>query len=310
MNKIAFITGGTPNLAGPAGVFFLSLRFASKEQCDSADCFFLTNGEIKKEDQKALDEIDVRVEQIGTSGFTPKHQSKFVDYFTLGILSKFHIFKKMAHYDRVIWFDSDQLNTRDISSILDNTKDNDFFIVGRGEECSDGWSNFIKDPSVLKKYLENSPFDFSLPSITGNFFGVNKKFNSSQGSTIFRDAINIYQLLQSDIYGGEQGIIYIIMQKYFKNIVRLDNHLFTPHPKSWPIKRLMKSKLETSPYFIHAYGQPKFWTGEEHPLFDFYYDIWIKLGGSDFRKSSLIARLYRFALASKREISAMKGRLF
>lgn len=297
-------------MAGPAGVFFLSLRFASKDQCDYADCFFLTNGEIKKEDQRALDEIDVRTEQIGVSGFTPKSQSKYVDYFTLGILSKFHVFKKMAHYDRVIWFDSDQLNTRDISSILDDTKDSDFFIVGRGEECSDGWSNFIDDPVVLKKYLEDNPIDFSLPSITGNFFGVNKKIDSTDGSIIFKDAINIYQFLQSDIYGGEQGIIYIIMQKYFENIVRLDNHIFTPHPKSWPIGRLMKSKLELSPYFIHAYGQPKFWSGEDHHLFDFYYGIWIKLGGSNFRKSGSIAYLRRFALAFKKKISATKGKIF
>ena len=48
MKKIAFLTGGTPNLAGPAGVFFLSLKSMSPELFKNADVFFLTAGSIEQ----------------------------------------------------------------------------------------------------------------------------------------------------------------------------------------------------------------------------------------------------------------------
>lgn len=310
MNKLAFITGGTPNLAGPAGVFFLSLKFMSGDVYRKADCFFVTNGKLNVEDKVALHDIGVRCETINSNGFTLDSQSKFVDYFSLGILSKFHIFNIMFDYESVIWFDCDQLNTRDLSDILEKTSDNDFFIVGKGADCADGWSNFVDSPSALKKYLEQHTFDFSLPSITGNFYGVNRGRDSGAGrGAIFNDCISLYQRLQSDIYLGEQGVIYIIMQKYFENVARLENHLFTPHPRDWPIERLITTQREFAPYFIHAYGQPKFWSGEDHSLFDFYHDVWIGLGGRGFRESGHLIKMRQRSRMAKRWLLAIKGRL-
>ena len=157
-------------------------------------------------------------------------------------------------------------------------------------------------------YLEQHAFDFTLPSITGSFYGINRGRNS--GEAIFNDCINLYQQLQSDIYGGEQGVIYIIMQKYFENVACLENHLFTPHPRDWPIERLIKSQPECLPYFIHAYGQPKFWSGENHRLFDFYHDIWMKLGGRDFCELVYLTQQRRLLRMVKRGLSEIKGKLF
>ena len=119
-----------------------------------------------------MNKIGVAVEYIKTDNFVLAERSKFVDYFTLGILSKFHVLSKSKYYNKAIWFDSDQINTRDLSKVIDETSHSDFFIVGKGLNCSDGWGNFIDKPEILLNFLKANPYDFSQPSITGSFFGV------------------------------------------------------------------------------------------------------------------------------------------
>ncbi len=296
--ECALITGGTSNLAGPAGVFYLSLKSMSPNLWNSSDKYFMTSSELNSDNQRALEKMGVIVEEFDTNSLKVNNPSKYFRYFTIGILSKFQAFLKADDYFQSIWFDSDQLNTRDLTDIVCTCKKNDFFITGSDVVGGNGFSNFSKFPSNLLKYLESNPCDFNLPLITGNFFGITD-INQSwpeklRGKMIHSHALELYEKLQSDIYGGEQGIIYILIQKYFEKIKRLNSELFTPHPKEWPIDNLLKVELSSRPYFIHAYSQPKFWNGLDYPLFDHYYDSWLRLGGKPFlQKMKLVNILKR-----------------
>lgn len=278
--KIAIVMGGTPELAGPAGVTYLSLEATSPELFNSSDKFFFTTSPLRDDDLRALKKLSVNVEGLNSNAVTSKSRSSQIDYFTRGILAKFEVFRLALNYDRVIWMDSDQICLKNLGEMLEATKNYDFLIT-HGGVGSNGWGNFLQQSPILDKFLTDSAnIDFRKDGICGNFFCVNKANNIA-----FERCIDLFLLMQSELYGPDQGVIYIVMQEIYSKVLLLSNELFTPHPNDWPLEKIKNSTNDDLPFLIHSWSQPKFWNGLNYYLWNLYFKEWIALGGSDFRVS-------------------------
>jgi lipopolysaccharide biosynthesis glycosyltransferase len=273
--KTALIMGGTPNLAGPSGVTYLSLKLMSPKLFNSSDKFFYTSENIPEKDFSALKNIGIQTRLFEAS--ISRKASSHIRYFSKGILAKFEVFRLIEFYDRVIWFDADQICVRELLEVVNTNSKKEFFIVDGGEN-SDGWSDFIKNPVELKEWLNQNPdVTFDAPGICGNFYCVSKK------SDAYIKGLDLFKQMQSELYLGEQGILYILMQIYFSQNVLLDGKMFSPHPNEWPFDRLLNTHFNDRPYFVHAYSQPKFWNGMEYVPWNFFYSEWLKNGGGNFK---------------------------
>ena len=145
--RIALVTGGTPNLAGPAGVAYLSLKSFSPQLFESADKFFFSSGRLDSKSLKALNKLGVVVEQLDAQSGLSKNASSFIKYFSAGILSKFEPFRLAEFYDRAVWIDVDQINTRDLYPVICNQVVE--FGITSGGIGATALDNFIKNPSIL-----------------------------------------------------------------------------------------------------------------------------------------------------------------
>ncbi len=276
--RTAIVMGGTPNLAGPAGVSFLSLRAMSPQLFQQAEKFFLSSRKLAACDLAVLNSLNVKVGIFDVGIGISKKASNYIKYFSEGILAKFEVFRLAEKYDRVIWMDCDQICIRELIFVLDENIGYDFLITA-GEADSNGWGNFIKEPKILKQLLlKNSHTSFEKKGLVGNFYVVQVK-----GKVAYDRGRELFALLESDLYGGEQGVLYILIQEFFsKNVQFLNRNFFTPHPVDWPIDRIFSVCPSERPYLIHAFAQPKFWNGYYHPLWDNWYREWLGLGGSEF----------------------------
>jgi hypothetical protein len=216
-----------------------------------------------------------------------KNASAFTKYFSAGILTKFEPFRLAEFYDRVIWLDTDQINTRELIDIVTN-QTCDFGIVDGGPN-SIAMDNFIKQPKVLFKENELASLNYKAPGVCGNFFIV-----SSFQQDAYERARELYFRLQEDLYGADQAIICILMQEKYQKNTYYSNELFTPHPVDWVIPKLISSANNERPYFLHAFGQPKFWNGLEDSIWNYFYIEWIALGGTPFARNVTLSRLILF----------------
>ena len=141
--------------------------------------------------------------------------------------------------------------------------------------------------------------DFGAPGICGNFFVVANFKNDS-----YERSRALFFRLQEDLYGPDQGIICILMQEMFTSHAYYEHSLFTPHPQDWPMKVLNSSVENKRPYFLHAYGQPKFWNGLMNPLWQRFYEEWLNLGGSRFASNHLLGSLKIFLKRCLKRIRA------
>lgn len=272
--KIAIITGGTPNLAGPSGTLFLSLRSLSPLLYENSDKYFLTTSQISGQSFKALSSIGVTVEIFDASLNT--NSSSYIRYFTEGILSKFEIFRLAQHYDKVVWLDSDQICTRELHGVISGLQHN--FAITDGGDLSTGLDNFLKEPIDTLDYCDKNRIQLENPGLCGNFMVVNKR----NCNDIYRQSIDLFMRFCHELYGGEQGIIFMIREKYFQNSLSLPNSLFSPHPDQWPLEDILSCDQDSKPYFIHAYSQPKFWNGLDYFLWNYFYQMWLGIGGERF----------------------------
>jgi hypothetical protein len=299
--KTALIMGGTPNLAGPSGVTYLSLKFMSPKLFNSSDKFFYSTENISLKDFNALKNIGIQTRLFEAQ--ISQKASSYIRYFSKGILAKFEVFRLLEFYDRVLWFDNDQICIRELLEVVDKNSEKDFFIVGSGDDFG-GWSNFTRNPVELNKWLMHNPnVTFDAPGICGNFYCVSKK------SDAYFKGLDLFKQMQSELYGGEQGIIYILMQICFSQNVLLDNKMFSPHPNEWPFDKLLNVHENNRPYFIHAYSQPKFWNGLEYVPWNFFYGEWLKNGGGSFMhlNQSSFPNISKFKAAVSKFRNIIKG---
>jgi hypothetical protein len=282
--KIAIVTGGTPNLAGPAGVTYLSLKAFSPELFECADKYFFSTGTVDRRSVSALGKLNVKLERSDNGEGISSDASSFTKYFSVGILAKFEPLRLAATYDKVIWIDSDQINTRDLIHTVNNQLC-DFGITSGGNN-SFVMDNFITKPEILFKDKQLALHNYKAPGVCGNFFIVSK---FREGA--YERARDLYFRLQEDLFGADQAIICILMQEMYIDHTYYPHDLFTPHPTKWPLPKLVLSAASEMPYFLHAFGQPKFWNGLNDPLWNCFYNDWIKLGGLSFFTNPILGNI-------------------
>lgn len=264
----------------------------SPQLFNMADKYFLSPRPVSVRDSAALGSLGVNVSIFDVGPGISSHASSQVKYFSEGILAKFEIFRMAAQYDCVVWFDCDQICLRELSPVLDANAERDFIITDGGEG-SKGWGNFIKKTPILNEWLSENPhISFEERGLCGNFFCV---FGS--GEQAYKRGRDLFFLMESELYGGEQGILYILQQEIFERKANLSHDLFTPHPREWPLDRLLATPDAMRPYFLHAWAQPKFWNGYYHPVWEHWYRVWVALDGTEFvsREPKRWGRLSRIA---------------
>lgn len=268
--KRALITGGTANLAGPAGVMFLSLINNAKTIYTSSCKIFFHLGKLNAADRIALEGLDVICKDLS---FILKGLNINYPYFSNAIVSKFLPFLLAEQGLPTIWLDSDQICIRDVSGILlDESYDLKF--VNGGCTVS---QQFRNSNSGLIASSEYSDINMAAEGICGNLYLIK---NPPTGSCKF--LLSHFERLVDNLYLGEQGIIDIFLQRQQSSVHRLNNELFTPHPNEWPLSRM--EKADELPYFLHSWSRPKFWEmADPHPEYLKYYQDWIHIGGCPFR---------------------------
>ena len=274
--KVAIVTGGTPNLAGPAGVTYLSLMHMSPKLFSHADKYFFSTKSLTECNAKALEKIGVSALEFDVGVGLASGASRYLKYFSEGILAKFETFRLSEHYDYVLWLDCDQVCVRELFDVV--VGDGQSFKITDGGEQSTGWSNYVESPSFLKAWLvDNQHVSFDKRGICGNFFCV-----PAGSHILYCQARELFNKMSSELYGGEQGILYILMQDGLSKSTLLPHDLFTPHPSEWPIDRLLNTNYSARPYFLHAWSQPKFWNGLDDSVWNHFYREWVSSGGEEF----------------------------
>ena len=270
--KIAIVTGGTPNLMGPAGVLFLSLQCFSADFFENADKYFFVAGRGEDDNSNALSRIDVKITTLpDTLEWNSKNPS--LEHFTTGVLSKFQVFRLSGRYDNVTWMDCDQINTANLWSSFVELQSFQMFVVDSG---GNGLIDFHEKHPRLDLLIKKGLFDPAQAPICGNYFGVN-----SHLTHLYPESLRLFKDLQAELYMPDQGVLNILLQNEIRTIARLSNKLYTPHPADCPTSRLLRMDQEP-PYFVHCYGQPKFWSGFHYPLWMEFYEAWLDLGGTPF----------------------------
>jgi lipopolysaccharide biosynthesis glycosyltransferase len=187
-------------------------------------------------------------------------------YFSKMVFCKFECLKLLANYSCVIWLDYDMIIKQSLRELIDF--------------CDSG-IKFVKPGyKVAAQFFKPiDEYDMELPAISGNVFVLQEHIGD------YSDMHNYcYEFLKKyakELYLGEQGVFDCLIQKYELNTYWLDNDTYSTHPKD-PKANQANIKI------LHAYGQPKFWSGLENKQWNLNYKIWVKMGGQ--RKPNLFIK--------------------
>lgn len=192
-----------------------------------------------------------------------------INYFTKMVFAKFECLKLLNDYHSVLLSDYDIVVQKDISELFDycesgikfmlsgNVRDQLHYSIDEYDMDADGICASI---FVLQDHIGdyNAMYDFCYKSLT--------KYANA-------------------IYLPEQSIINFMIQEFNLNVTPLKIDDYSPHPTDCILAP--KAKV------IHAYGQPKFWNGLENENWNNNYASWLKMGGSRYRKTSVLKRIVK-----------------
>jgi hypothetical protein len=85
------------------------------------------------------------------------------------------------------------------------------------------------------------------------------------------------------LYCPEQAVMDMLLQEFNIDASNLEGNVYCVHPVHHTITEETK--------ILHAYGQPKFWSGLKNEIWEDNYRKWVAIGGSKIRERTLSFRL-------------------
>lgn len=203
-----------------------------------------------------------------------------LNHFTKMVFAKFECLKLLDEYKSVLLTDSDVIIQKNISELFD--------------WCESGIKMMPSGAKVRGQLHEDiNDYDMNVEGIAAGLF-------------VFQDHLNDYLKMYEFCYTSlekyaenlklpEQAIFDFMIQEFNLHICPIDSKLYSPHPTA--------EEFSSNAKIIHAYGQPKFWNGLDNEAWTINYQIWLSMGGSEFKDLSLIKRgVNRIKLVLKRMI--------
>ncbi len=192
-----------------------------------------------------------------------------LNYFTKMVFAKFECLKLLDEYKNVLLTDSDVVFQRDISELF--------------EYCNSGFKILLGGNNV------GSQFHYPIDE-----YDMNIECTAS-GIFVLQDHLKDYKKLydfcyksllkySDKVYLPEQAIFDIMIQEFDIDICPIDAKVYSAHPTD--TIKAVNAKI------IHAYGQPKFWNGIQNDQWNKNYQTWIEMGGSKYRKKTILSRVY------------------
>lgn len=254
--KKALVTGGTKKDVDAMAVLVLNIK---ETNADFIDEIVIFHDGIPQKTQKKINEIFptkfVRY-KCPISKFE-LYQNKSVRYFSPMIFCKYELLTLLNDYERVIWTDYDVVFLKSVNELQDISTDAGF-IVNHDTKLKEMFfkeklnlvdSNVILEGAcictplvVLRDTIKNAD------ELRNWCYKMTKKYIKA-------------------IYLPEQCIYTMLFQAFPISYMELDMDTYCLHPrekKDW-------TKI------IHAYGQPKFWSGLENEVWNKYYSKWLEI---------------------------------
>lgn len=261
--KTAIVTGGTRKDVSAMGVLAINLKKISP---NIADEMVVYHDGITPKEQEII------------SGVFPTHFIPFefrlnykayrgnrsLRYFSPMLFCKYECFKLLEEYERVIWTDYDILIRKDISELRKIA--GGFHIV----EGIDALKNMFLDEGECVKNLD---IDLEKHGITTPLFVLTREIGDYM--EYYEWCRNTTRKYAAYIDLPEQCIMSMWIQKFDIFYEKLPSSKYAVHPR----------EDDGSASIVHCYGRPKFWEGLYNEQWSRYYDEWISLGGSSYKKS-------------------------
>jgi lipopolysaccharide biosynthesis glycosyltransferase len=290
MKKRALVTGGTAKDVVAMGVFIINFKQTNPTLVDEIVIF---HDGISKKDQAVMNSIfPCRFIMYRFPEYNPDDFSHYInDYFSPMVFCKYECFRLLSEYSIVIWSDYDVVLLGSLAKLLiPPTNGSSFKLLATEKAAMGSFMDTINE-------VDMSRYDSNGIGICGSLFVL---FDT------LHDYMKYYDwLLQKAkewgkyLYAGEQAVMNMLLQEFNIGFSVLEGAVYTPNP--------LHDSITNDTKILHAYGQPKFWSGLKNGIWEENYKKWVSQGGSKLKD-----RLFSFRLKRrlKNELRKIKRRIF
>lgn len=252
----AIVTGGTKRDVDAMAVLAINIQEMTPRVADELIVF---HDGISLIDQKAITSI-MKTRFIRYKcpiNWIRLISNKTIRYFSPMVFCKYECFNLLEEYDIVIWTDYDILIREDISE-LRALKDNMAFVINEDTSLKQMFY-----PSISKKDMQE--YNLEAHSITMPLFVLKRELDNFKllYDWCYRKTCELLPYL----YLPEQCIVSLMMQEFNLQYEELSSQIYCMHPKD----ALACTKI------LHAYGQPKFWSGLHNEMWELYHNKWLNI---------------------------------
>lgn len=206
--------------------------------------------------------------------------ARSVQQFTKMVFTKFECLKLLDDYENVMWMDYDIVIQSNISELFSSS--------------NTGIKMMPSGRPVRGQLLEViSEYDMQPSGVSAGLFVFQD--NLKNYNEMYEFCYKQLEKYAEKLYMPEQAIFDFMIQKFKLTPDQINSRIYSPHPSD--LVSAEQAKI------IHAYGQPKFWNGLHNPQWVSNYETWKQMGGSEYKKLTIIEKLIRKISKIYRNIS-------
>jgi hypothetical protein len=270
----AAVFGFTGDLTFAVASMMQDLRKYCIGKIDEVVC--IHDGNISKHNQNCISKIfPTRFIKYKCPISLSRINKKTLHYFSKMVLSKYECLRLLDDYKRVTFFDYDMEIIDDISPIFDSSSSKVKMILD-GEVRTQLHPEF-RDIQIPGINMSGSGMCASLFSFDDSLLGY---------ADMYQYLYDVTEEYGEYLFGPEQFGFSLMLQHFgITSIDTLEPAIYSLHPRDFYLNS--KAKI------LHAYGQPKYWNGFESKQWSENYGRWLAIGGSPYKRPSLISRIKR-----------------
>ena len=181
-----------------------------------------------------------------------------VRYFTPMLYCKYECLQLLDTYDKVMWTDYDVVFKEDVSDLFDIDQKAVFVTNGQSKILDMFYTKYKKQ--AVRKL--SGQHNLNADAITTPLFLVSREIGNYM--ELYRWCNKATAKLFRYLEQSEQAILSMMLQKFHVEYGELSNEIYALHPKF----DNPRAKI------VHAYGQPKFWSGYYDERWEKYHRMW------------------------------------
>ena len=201
-------------------------------------------------------------------------KAEVIKYFSKMVFTKYECLRLLSDYRNVMWLDYDMVLAGDISELF--------------SACDTG-IKMMPGGAPVRQQLRNdvAEYDMKAEGICSCVFVLQD--NLKDYMNLYRFCYQALEQYAEQLYLGDQAIFDFMIQKFDLKVVPIERDVYSVHPSD--------TENTSAAKILHAYGQPKFWSGLHNEQWVTNYKTWLQMGGSKQKKLTAVAG--RFIRRSK-----------